>query len=98
MAIRSTALQSALAGMTAAHQQLAAAAQTLAKPLVASSAASTPSDGRSPPPVAAAASASSEIGGSLLELGESLTAARLSSATARTARGMLEELLEIGRR
>lgn len=103
MVIRSTAFQSALAGMTAAHQQLAVAAQSLAQPLCASpveffsanSSGDRPSSGSESPAVQ---SMSAEIGDSLISLHESLTQARANSATAGAAQDRLEELLSIGRR
>lgn len=102
MVIRSTALQTALAGMTAAHNQLAATAQNLAKPLFASptefSSANSSEDRTFSSPGSAAASMSADMGDSLIALHESLTQARVNSATAGAAQAMLEELLEIGRR
>ncbi len=102
MVIRATALQSALAGMTAAHNQLAAAAQNLAKPLFASPAefSSASSQGGAAPSSQspAAQSMSNEIGSNLIALNDSLTQARVSSVTAGAAQAMLDELLEIGRR
>jgi hypothetical protein len=101
MVIRSAALRSALAGMTAAHDQVAVAAQNLAKPLFASPAefSSASSQGGASPSSESPAteSMSNEIGSSLIELNESLTQARVSSVTAGAAQAMLEELLEIGR-
>lgn len=101
MAIRSTALQSALAGITAAHDKLAATAQNLAKPLFSPSENSsadpqgdTTSNSRSP----ATQSMSAEMGNSLIALNESLTQSGVSSAAAGAAQAMLEELLAIGRR
>jgi hypothetical protein len=101
MVIRSTALQSALAGMTAAHDKLAATAQNLAKPLFSpdehssgDSQASTTSSSQGP----AIQSMSAEMGDSLIALNESLTQAGVSSAAAGAAQAMLDELLAIGRR
>ena len=96
MAIRSTALQSALAGMTAAHNQLNAAAQNLAKPIIPSS-ANPQRDTTSRSPSPASQSMSAEIGNNLIALNESLSQARVSSTTAGAAQAMLDELLEIGR-
>ncbi|NLS94903.1 MAG: hypothetical protein GXX96_22335 [Planctomycetaceae bacterium] len=99
MAIRSTALHSALTGMTAAHNQLAVTAQNLAKPLfVSPSEFTSASSQQNPAQNPATSSMSAEIGNSLLALSESLTQARLSSATAGAAQAMLDGLLELGRR
>lgn len=102
MVIRSTALQSALAGMTVAHNQVAAAAQNLAKPLFASptdfSSAGSSEDAAAGSPSPAPQSMSADVGSSLVALNESLTLARASSVTAGAAQAMLEDLLEIGRR
>lgn len=99
MAIRSTALQSALAGMTSAYDQLAATAQNLAKPLSSSPTEfDSANSNQESPQSAATQSMSADIGSSLLSLNESLAQARMSSATAGAAQAMLEELLEIGRR
>ena len=102
MVIRSTALQSALAGMTAAHNQLAGAAQNLAKPLLASpaesSSAGTEEGTSAEAQDSATQSMSEDYGRSLLTLHEALTASRVNLMTADAAQGMLDDLLEIGRR
>lgn len=102
MPIRSTALQSALAGMTAAHNRLAAAAQNLANPFFASASELSSAESADKPSADSQASTtqsmSADIGGSLISLHESLAQARTSSATAGAARAMFEELLAIGRR
>ena len=96
MAIRSTALQSAMTGMTAAHNQLNAAAQNLAKPIIRSS-ANPQEDTTSSSQSLVPQSMSAEMGNSLIALNESLVQARVSSTTAGAAQVMLDELLEIGR-
>ena len=102
MVIRSTALQSALAGMNAAYDQLAATAQDLARPIAASpgdlSSANLQEDTNSSFQSSLAQSMSAETGNSLIELNESLTQARANTATAGAAQAMLDELLELGRR
>ena len=100
--IRSTALQSALTGMTAAHSQLAAAAHNLAKPLIAPRNEPTSTASQDGTVTGSQSlvnqSMSNNVGGSLIALNESLTQARVSSATAGAAQAMLDELLDIGRR
>ena len=102
MVIRSTALQSALAGMNAAYDQLAATAQELAKPIAASPgdffSANLQEDTSSRFQSSSVQSMSAQMENSLIDLNESLTQARLNSATAGAAQAMLDELLELGRR
>ena len=102
MVIRSTALQSALAGMNGAFDQLAATAQNLAEPIATSStqlsSTSLQEDTAASYQISASPSMSAEIGSSLIDLKESLNQVRVNSATGGAAQAMLEELLELGRR
>ncbi len=88
--------------MTAAHNQLASAAQDLAKPIVAPhhelSSAGTQDDTVTGSQSLVSQSMSANIGGSLIALNESLTQVRVSSITAGAAQDMLDDLLDIGRR
>ncbi len=98
MVIRSTALQSALTGITAAHNQVAATAVKLANPSFASRASLAQRNSSNESISGDSESVSDELGGGLVALNESLTQVRANSATARTARDMLDELLQIGRK
>ncbi len=88
--------------MTAAHNQLAATAQNLAKPIVAATTELSSSGSEEGASTEAAdsvtSSMSEDFGGSLISLHESLTSARVNLWTADAAQGLLDELLEIGRR
>ena len=98
MVIRSTALQSALTGITAAHNQVAATAVKLANPSFASRASLAERNSSKVSSDGDTESVSDELGGGLLALNESLTQVHANSATASAARDMFDELLQIGRK